>query len=597
MKASSILAGAASTNITGGAVPVADKEAPHLIGKEQFDEFAPPDLDDLMRGYYFAATSGEKERLREELIETGYDFFCNAARHFCKGQHKVASEDLTQQFIVNILKNPKVLEGFTPGMNSRIKSYLFTHMEFIYKNLLRKENYEDKMKSREMPLDCVETSDLLADKDEDRVRIANAIENLPDQEASIVRLVHFEELSFVEIQRRTGMSRNRASRIYQQGFTKLKSILAPELSEISPYPSYRETFGSRIANLREARGLLQKSLAKEIGVTADQLFRIEHDRYRRQPDPLLLDRLADRFKVKVGVLSDLNGPYPDPDPLFKIDVTWSRLLVCLNTGKENPDNFIEKFSEWLKTLRTVRGYTIDQVIKLSGIESYTHYEYKTCRFPGHEITRKLSEFHGVKQQALLAPTMADKCEVIIRQLGGTATPRMIRDCLISDTTGDKRRLLDWVREVLLRNKDRFIQTSGEFKVNNLFQKTILLRDQIRSVIEEHNGEATTQVICDKLMAAPKPPNRVSILNELSANFRRIKKGVYGSFSPDNSAQVPVTLADHIAGIMRQQGPMKILQLTEALGKSYDLVKLTLKRGFEAGRFYRTGAPGEYGLKV
>jgi len=201
-------------------------------------------------------------------------------------------------------------------------------------------------------------------------------------------------------------------------------------------------------------------------------------------------------------------------------------------------------------------------------------------------------------------TMADKCDLIIQVLGGEATPSQIRDHA-AISSRNFRRSLDWIRTVLRRNSDRFIETEKhKFIKNPNYHAPLPTR--IKSIIRVNGGKATYSMIREQLASSNggQAPHERSVLNVLhTQEFKRTARGAYEIRNPHNDKPVSITLADHCADIIREEGPMRIKDLVKRLlekgiklssKNAYTLVKTAIKRN--ETRFVRTERRGEYDLR-
>ncbi len=107
------------------------------------------------------------------------------------------------------------------------------------------------------------------------------------------------------------------------------------------------TFGTRVRELRQAKGLSQQALAGD-GISPGYVSLIESG--KRTPSPAAVARLAERLDVPVSQLVDVPAPVPVVSESARLDVNFARLAL----GNGNPH-------EALRTLGSLQLDELDSV--------------------------------------------------------------------------------------------------------------------------------------------------------------------------------------------------------------------------------------------
>jgi RNA polymerase sigma-70 factor (ECF subfamily) len=129
-------------------------------------------------------------------------------------------EDLRQDTLVRIWSKLETFDG-----QATLENWLY---RFAFLELLNRVRSESRAPRRERA-DLDELTAVEAAEGPDEVEIERALERLGPPEADVVRLKHYEELTFEAIGRRLGISPNTAKTRYYRGITWLQRELGGAL--------------------------------------------------------------------------------------------------------------------------------------------------------------------------------------------------------------------------------------------------------------------------------------------------------------------------------------------------------------------------------
>ena len=135
----------------------------------------------------------------------------------------VELEDLAQETLVSIWRKREQYEG-----RSSIETWVYT---FCYHHLM---NRVRRLGHRPRTVTLEEAQEVAAEESRDYGFVYQALTDLGSPEEDVVRMKHFDQLTFNQIGAALGISPNTAKSRYYQGIEKLRTILASRKKELSP---------------------------------------------------------------------------------------------------------------------------------------------------------------------------------------------------------------------------------------------------------------------------------------------------------------------------------------------------------------------------
>lgn len=114
--------------------------------------------------------------------------------------------------------------------------------------------------------------------------------------------------------------------------------------------------GNKLRALREKKGLLQKELANEIGISTSTIGMYEQG--RREPDFETVKKLANYFGVSIDYLADNESKLFNDDELKEKEILKHSLI---NAGymKENEDLSDEELQKLMKFIKNNKEFIKD----------------------------------------------------------------------------------------------------------------------------------------------------------------------------------------------------------------------------------------------
>lgn len=114
--------------------------------------------------------------------------------------------------------------------------------------------------------------------------------------------------------------------------------------------------GNKLRALREKKGLLQKELANEIGISTSTIGMYEQG--RREPDFETVKKLANYFGVSIDYLADNESKLFNDEELKEKEIL-KRSLINAGYMKENEDLSDEELQKLMKFIKNNKEFIKD----------------------------------------------------------------------------------------------------------------------------------------------------------------------------------------------------------------------------------------------
>lgn len=114
--------------------------------------------------------------------------------------------------------------------------------------------------------------------------------------------------------------------------------------------------GNKLRALREKKGLLQKELANEIGISTSTIGMYEQG--RREPDFETVKKLANYFGVSIDYLADNESKLFNDEELKEKEIL-KRSLIKAGYMKENEDLSDEELQKLMKFIKNNKEFIKD----------------------------------------------------------------------------------------------------------------------------------------------------------------------------------------------------------------------------------------------